>query len=264
MRLLVFQHIDVEHPGIFRDFMNADGNAWDVIALDRGQKIPESTAAYDALLVMGGPMDVWDENKLPWLGDEKRAIHRWVVQEGKPFLGICLGHQLLAEAIGGSVGCMSTSEVGICDVEMSPAGRRDRLFNGVETRFTCFQWHSAEVRNLPPSAVVCAVNDAGTIQAFRYDACAFGLQFHVEITPDTVLEWGAVPAYRTSLEQVMGPDGLARLDADTRSRLPAFNAMAKRIYDNFVDIAKGAARGLDVTSTPPQAQPTQAGVHVVS
>jgi GMP synthase-like glutamine amidotransferase len=242
VRVLVFQHIDVEHPGVFRDFMRADGNDWEVIALDRGQRIPESMVAYDALLVMGGPMDVWDEDTLPWLRDEKRAIHRWVVQAGKPFLGICLGHQLLGEVIGGSVGRMSTSEVGLCNVEITPAGRGHEFFAGIESRFTCFQWHSAEVQRLPPSAVVCAVNDAGTIQAFRYGPCAFGLQFHVEITPDTVREWGTVPAYRASLEKVIGPGGLAMLEADTNSQLRAFNVRAKRIYDNFINVVKDPAR----------------------
>ena len=248
MRVLVFQHIDVEHPGVFRDFMRADGTDWDVIALDRGQRISETMTGYDALLVMGGPMDVWDEDTLPWLQDEKRAIHRWVIQAGKPFLGICLGHQLLGEVIGGTVGRMSTSEVGICDVEITSAGRGQELFAGVEGRFTCFQWHSTAVRTLPPSAVISAVNDVGTIQAFSYGPCAFGLQFHVEITPDTVREWVTVPAYRASLENVMGPGGLAILEADTSSKLAAFNMRAKRIYDNFIKLAKDPARDSTVNS----------------
>jgi GMP synthase-like glutamine amidotransferase len=242
MRVLVFQHIDVEHPGSFRDFMAADGTTWDVVALDRGEAIPDSMADYDAMMVMGGPMDVWDEDTLPWLALEKQAIRDWVVVQGRPFLGICLGHQLLAEVIGGTVGLMDAPEVGVCDVALTEQGREDRLFGDIATRFACLQWHGAEVKMLPATAVVSAVNAAGAIEAFRYGPRAFGLQFHVEITPDTAREWGGVPAYRASLEAVMGADGLARLEREAGSRLPAFRAMARRIYANFVEVVEEASR----------------------
>jgi len=242
MRFLVFQHIGVEHPGSFRDFMAADGIAWDVVELDRGQPIPDAMERYDALMVMGGPMDVWEEARLPWLADEKRAIRRWVVERGAPFLGICLGHQLLAEAAGGSVGAMDAAEVGVHSVHLTPEGRRDGLLAGIDTPFTCLQWHRAEVKALPPDAALCAVNEAGSMQAFRYGSRAYGLQFHVEITDATIREWGEVPEYRSSLEAVMGRDGLALLERNTRAALPAINALAKRVYSSFVGQVRQYAR----------------------
>jgi GMP synthase-like glutamine amidotransferase len=92
MRLLVFQHIDCEHPGIFRQFLKEDAVSWDAVALDRGDPIPP-LQDYDALWVMGGPMDVWDIEDYPWLTSEKQAIRRWVRELRRPLLGICLGHQ---------------------------------------------------------------------------------------------------------------------------------------------------------------------------
>lgn len=238
MRVLVFQHIDVEHPGVLRDFMAADGIVWDVVALDRGEAIPPSLASYDALLVMGGPMDVWDEDKLPWLTLEKTAIRHWVVERGKPFLGICLGHQLLADVIGGTVGLMDASDVGVREVRLTAEGRRDRLFRGVESCFSCLEWHSAAVKELPATAIVTAANAAGGIEAFRYGNCAYGLQFHVEITPDTIAEWAEVPAYCAALEEVMGPEGLSELKRQADADLSSFALLARRVYDNFIDAAR--------------------------
>lgn len=243
MHILVFQHIDVEHPGILRDLMAADGNTWDVVELDRGGRIPDALDGYDALLVMGGPMDVSDETRLPWLAREKRAIRHWAVERGAPFLGICLGHQLLAEALGGKVGAMETPEVGIYSVRLTPEGKRDGLFRGLESPLPCLQWHGAEVKTLPPAAVVCADDDAGSIQAFRCGPWAYGLQFHVEVTAATAGEWAEVPEYRRSLEAVMGRDGVERLVRETKAALPSINTVARRIYSNFVDMV-GSFTGL--------------------
>ncbi len=97
LRVLVFQHIAVEHPGVFRDFFAQDGIDWDAIELDEGETIPD-LQGYDILMVMGGPMDVWEETAYPWLVEEKQAIRAWI-EAGRPFLGFCLGHQLLAAAL---------------------------------------------------------------------------------------------------------------------------------------------------------------------
>jgi len=133
MKILVFQHIACEHPGSFRDVMAAGGHTMHQVELDEGDPIPPLDD-YDVLLVMGGPMDVWEEDQYPWLRAEKTAIKTWV-DAGKPYLGMCLGHQLLADACGGEVGLMTRPEVGMSEMPL-PA---DPLFTGVPALCTCFQ-----------------------------------------------------------------------------------------------------------------------------
>ena len=155
MRLLVFQHLEVEHPGVLRRFLAADGIAWDAVRLDQGQPIPPLDG-YDQLWVMGGPMDVWDVDEHPWLVPEKAAIRHWVRELQRPFLGVCLGHQLLADALGGTCGPQRPPEVGILEVELTAAGRADPLFAGLPDRQPCLQWHSVRVAQPPEGAVVLA------------------------------------------------------------------------------------------------------------
>ncbi len=112
MKFLIFQHISCEHPGIFRQFFSESGIDWQAVELDTGDAIPDLDG-FDALWVMGGPMDVWDTDTCPWLVAEKEAIRTWVQDLKKPYLGMCLGHQLLADALDGKCEVQDTPEIGI-------------------------------------------------------------------------------------------------------------------------------------------------------
>lgn len=240
MRFLVFQHIAIEHPGIFRDFLALDGIAWDAVELDAGEEIP-SFDGYDALWVMGGPMDVWEEDRHPWLATEKRAI-RSAVERGLPYMGVCLGHQLLAAAMGGRVGKAPQAEVGVLDVALTDAGRRDPLFEGLAPVFKALQWHGAEVAATPPGAVVLAESPLCRVQAMRVGRWAYGLQYHTELTQSTVDEWGRIPAYACSLDQTLGTGALPRLDGEARRHMADFNRDSRRLYDNFMTLTGLRAR----------------------
>jgi GMP synthase-like glutamine amidotransferase len=237
MRFLVFQHIAIEHPGVFRDFFAADGIQWDAVELDEGEPIP-NLEGYDALWVMGGPMDVWEESDHPWLKAEKAAIRTWVQDRGKPYMGLCLGHQLLAAALGGKVGKMETPEVGILDINLTAAGRADPLFAGIETPIQALQWHGAAVQEAPQGATILADSPVCANQAMRIGDLAYGLQYHTELTAKTVGEWGEVPAYACALEDTLGAGALAKLDAEATNKMPIFARDSRRLYDNFMNLLK--------------------------
>jgi len=232
MRLLVFQHIDCEHPGMLRKFLQEDGIEWTAVELDEGEAIP-ALADYDALWVMGGPMDVWDVEEHPWLVPEKRAIRTWVNELQRPFLGLCLGHQLLADALGGTCGRQRPPEIGILDVELTAEGAADPIFAGMARRQKALQWHSVAVAQPPEDAVVLASSPACRVQSMRVGQHAWSMQYHVEVEPDTVANWGKVPAYRSALESTLGPAALADMDRAAAAAMPEFITGAERLYRNF-------------------------------
>ena len=229
---LVFQHIACEHPGIFRDYLRHDGIRWHTVEFDAGDKIPD-LRRYDMLWVMGGPMNVWQESAYPWLRSEKEAIRRWV-EADKPYLGICLGHQLLAEAMGGHVGTIAQPVCSVQDVELTPSGSSHPLFAGLE-RSKCLQWHSAEVIREPPGAIVLASSSKCRVNAMAVTERAFGIQYHPELTPRTVRDWGAIPLY----ESALGSHRLREMDNTICAAMPEFEAAARKLYDNFMGLLPG-------------------------
>ena len=235
MRIIVFQHVAVEHPGIFRQFWRESGAVLETVELDEGQPIP-SLKNFDLMVVMGGPMDVWQDDLYPWLAPEKAAIRHWVMDLGRPFLGICLGHQLLAAAMGGAVKLMDRPEIGLGDVDLADPGTRDPLFAGFAARVETFQWHGAEVVKLPAGSEVLAKNAACPVQAFRWGAHAYGLQYHVEISASTVREWSDIAEYRASLENTLGPHAIDKLDEAVARRLPSFAGSARLLNKNLTAI----------------------------
>ena len=237
MRLLVFQHVECEHPGSLRRLLARDGSHWDAVELDRGEAIPD-LGGYDALWVMGGPMDVWDVEDHPWLAAEKAAIRRWVGAMKKPFLGICLGHQLLADALGGACEPQTPPEIGILDIELTGDGRGDRLMQGLPARQKCLQWHAVRVARPPEGAAILASSPLCPIQAMRVNANAWSMQYHVEVEPDTVENWAAIPDYLEDLVAVMGENGVAGLRAEAEREMPGFLSASETLYRNFMEAAR--------------------------
>lgn len=233
MRFLVLQHHPDEHPGVLRDFMAEDGVLWDAAELDAGGRIPDDVGRYDAVISMGGPMDVWETDEHPWLEDEKNFIRTAIGEGGMPFLGVCLGHQLLADALGGKVIKMDKPEVGICPVEMNAAGKADALTGRLAARIECLQWHGVSVIEPPAGGVSLAHSPVCPVQALRVGERAWGIQFHVETTETTVREWAAIPAYKRALENTLGEGGAEKLEAETAARLAQFNKDARALYEGF-------------------------------
>lgn len=235
MRILVFQHLAVEHTGVLGDLWRQAGHEEVVVELDEGQPIP-ALEGFDMLVAMGGPMDVWQEDIHPWFVPEKAAIRRWVRELQRPYFGICLGHQLLADALGGKVSLMGAPEVGLRTVELTEAGRADPLFAGIDPVLETLQWHGAEVSELPEGCEVLASNAACRTQAIRCGKWAYGFQYHMEITERTVGDWERIPEYKASLEQALGSVEASKLSATVEPRLPAFRRTAKILNENLMSL----------------------------
>jgi GMP synthase-like glutamine amidotransferase len=231
-RALVFQHMDHDHPGRFLDFFSEDGIVPEMVRLWEGQEIP-NLAPYDFLFVLGGAQDTWQEEHT-WMPAEKAAIREWVWDRAKPYFGVCLGHQLLCDALGGEVALAAEAEVGVFDVSLTPDGQEHGLFAGVESSNKVMQWHWAEVTRAPQEAKVLATSPRSAIQAVAIDDHAVSTQFHCEFTPQTMATWLSLPGYLASLEKQNGAGAYRRLIDEATPLMPQMARMTRRIYDNLM------------------------------
>jgi GMP synthase-like glutamine amidotransferase len=234
-RFLVFQHLTIEHPGIFRDFFKEDGFELFTIELDEGELIPDLTD-FDALWVMGGPMDVWQEDEYPWLVEEKRAIRKAVNDLNMPYVGICLGHQLLADALGAEVGPGEKPEVGVMSVKKTEYGRQNPFLSNLDDTMISLQWHSAEIKAAPEGFQILAESDRCAIQSLALDARVFTTQYHQEIIDTTVSEWSEIPEYKTALEEALGDNAVQKLEKESLKYMADFNKMARQFYENWKSV----------------------------
>ena len=235
MEVIVLQHIKIEDPGYIKDLMLKDGVNLTTIELDEGEKIPNDLNKFDAMFCMGGPMDTWMEDKYPWLIEEKKKIKNFVVDLQKPYLGFCLGCQLLGESVGGKVVKSNPAEIGMMDINFSNKKNNDSLFSSFPNKIKSLQWHSYEVNNLESNkdVTILASSPITKYQIFKYKNHAYGIQFHIEIKDTTVNEWGCVPAYKSALEEQLGVGALEKFDKEAKSNMIAMNNYSKILYSNF-------------------------------
>jgi len=238
MKAIVLQHIKIEDPGYIKDLMLADGWNLTTIELDEGDKIPKNLNEFDAMLCMGGPMDTWMEKKFPWLIEERLRIKEFVLDMEKPFLGFCLGCQLLGEVVGGQVVKSSVPEIGILDVSFSEDKKQDKLFSSFPDKIKALQWHSYEVKNIEKNknVTLLASSSSTKYQIFKYKKHAYGIQFHIEVKNNTVSDWGCVPEYKSALEKQLGKGALEKFDKEAKTNIAAMNKYSSILYKNFKEI----------------------------
>jgi len=240
VNIIILQHIKIEDPGYIKDLMLADGFNLTTIELDEGEKIPNDLNKFDGMLCMGGPMDTYMEKTYPWLIEEKKRIKEFVLDLKKPYLGFCLGCQLLGEVLGGKVVKSNPPEIGIMDINFTNDKKNDDLFEKFPHKIKSLQWHSYEVQGIENNndIILLASSPVTKYQIFKYQNHAYGIQFHIEIKDTTVNEWGCVPEYKKALEDQMGDNALEKFNQLAKKNMADMNNYSKTLYNNFKKLLK--------------------------
>ena len=232
--VLILQHVRPEPPGTIAEALNAHGVSHRIVRVYRDEPVPDRLNA-DGLVVMGGPMGVGDLEDRPHLGRECALIEQ-ALDDDRPLLGVCLGSQLLAHVLGADVHAAPQKEIGWGDVALTNAAAADPLCDGVDAPFTAFHWHG-EVFELPTGATRLARTDPTETQAFRYGDRAYGLLFHLEVTPKTVA-W-----MTTACQDELADEGLdgAVLRRAAMPREPALRGTAGTVFGRWADLVEDAS-----------------------
>ena len=230
-RVLVLQHIACEPPAAYEDELRG----WDAglhrVQIDEGDRLPD-WRAFAAIVAMGGPMGALDDERHPWLRAERALIHDAVLA-GTPFWGVCLGAQLLAASLGARVEPGPAPEIGLLPVTRTPAACWDPVFRHCPDEFQVLQWHN-DTYQLPAGATQLARSHAYEQQAFVVGR-AYGLQFHLEVTAGLASEWGEVPAYADSLEELLGPGALPQLVDAIAAAEDRTATLARRLFAAWLE-----------------------------
>jgi len=232
-QVLVLQHIGCEPPGVYEDVLRERGATLVRVELDEGEALP-GLDGIAAIVAMGGPMSVNDEQEHPWLVAEKQLI-RDGVGAGIPFFGACLGVQLLASSLGARVTAGGVPEVGVLPVFGTDAALDDPVFSGLAWPRPTLQWHS-DTFELPDGATLLATSPAYPHQAFRVGERAYGVQFHLEVTDEMADEWARVPEYAVAADRALGAGGLVRLLDEFRTSADEMRADARTLFSRWVDL----------------------------
>lgn len=184
--ILVVKNIGIEGPGLWEGVMEEKGIESRVIEASE-EEVPQDPGPYSHVLILGGPMSANEEEKYPFLSREIGLIKN-CIESDKPLMGVCLGAQLIAKALGSKVYPATAREIGWYTVELTRSAAEDFLFSFMPPRVTVFQWHG-ETFDLPPHAVKLAASNACPNQAFRYKHNIYGIQFHLEVDQKMVDSW---------------------------------------------------------------------------
>ncbi len=195
--ILILQHADSEHAGNIAAALQRDNRAYVTVEVFAGQSVPDDLGNFAGLIVMGGPMGVYEHAKFGFIPDELQLLTQ-ALEHGKPILGVCLGSQLLATALGAKVFPGPRKEIGWYDVSKLPGAGGDTLFDALPESFMAMHWHG-DIFDLPNGAVPLLRSDLTALQAFRYGKNAYGLLCHLELTYPQIDRM--VQDFRTELDQ---------------------------------------------------------------
>lgn len=227
-KIYVLQHHPVEHLASIADALESAALAWQYVRLYEGQPVPAEMKGAGGLIVMGGPMAVYQADKFPYLPDEMRLIEQ-AVKDDLPVLGVCLGGQIVAAALGAKVTKNPAGkEIGWHPVRLSDAATDDRLFGGIAQDILPFHWHG-DIFELPNGAVSLASSDRTPCQAFRYGSNVYALQFHLEVTVESVAGMAAAWPRELEREKIVASEMIA----DTAKHLPKLEAIGETVFGRW-------------------------------
>lgn len=230
-RVLALQHIEIDPPGYLAELLQGHSIACDVVMVREG-RLPDPTD-YDAILSLGGPEYAGDDG-LPYLIQEKSLI-RCAVYKDIPFLGICLGGQLLASALGAPIIRKGLTEIGFFDTQFTVEGMSDPLFAGLPGYQHMFHWHE-DTYTLPEGARRLAVRPGAPEQAFRYGHRAYGLQYHIELTSDLLVTWIRNHPWRDQTISLLGHAAYEGLGREANDLSPPYRDHTRILFENFLTL----------------------------
>ena len=227
-RVSILLHAEPETPGLIAEILNRRGVEMEIVRGYAGERVPASMDGRDALVVMGGPMGVYDQGRLPFLRDEIELIGD-ALRSGKPVLGVCLGSELLAAALGAKVE-PARKEIGWYPVTLTDAAAHDPLWRDVDRQIAVFHWHG-DAFDVPPGAIPLASSALTPQQAFRHGRAAYGLLFHMEM--DEGLVRAMVESFGEELRDA-GADG-DRILAEAPRAVREMRRVGSIVFDRWVD-----------------------------
>jgi GMP synthase-like glutamine amidotransferase len=222
--ILIIKHAEIEGLGTLGDFFKE--TAWEIETVELWDNVllPKLNDC-EAIISLGGPMNVYETDRHPFLKMEEDFL-RNALRKKVPVLGICLGAQLLAKVAGAEVKKSEQSEIGWYNVELSGAGKDDLLFKGINTTLEVFQWHE-DTFEVPPEGVLLATSSLCKNQAFRVGECAWGVQFHPEMTSWMLESW---------LDASNGQIDKNKLMVSYYKKSQSYNKQARIMYLNFAGV----------------------------
>ena len=232
-KILVFQHVPYEPLGTLDPLLKESGFRIRYVNFGREPESRPALEKYEALIVLGGPMNSDQIDTYPNLITEVEII-REAVEQHMSVLGICLGAQLLAKALGGSVSRNAVREIGWYDIDLTEAGISDPVLSAFGKQQQVFQWHEDGIF-LPDCAVRLAGSAASPIQAFRYGIHAYGFQFHLEASRSLIERWLTVPQHRAVLHEERGNIDVQTIRARTELAIDTLEALSRETFSRWID-----------------------------
>lgn len=227
MRVVVFRHVPFEGLGTFAPVLAERGISIEFVDLYRTDAVLPDAAGAAGLIFMGGPMSVNDG--LPYLASEMEII-REAIEQGQPVLGVCLGAQLVAKALGAAVYRNAVKEIGWFEINLTGAACDDLVFTGLRPTETVFQWHG-DTFDLPNGATWLATSDACRHQAFRVGRNVYAFQFHLEVTPDMIADWCAQDANCGDVREMDAP-------IDPRLHSLYLEQLSRRVFGRWCSLLR--------------------------